>query len=118
MTSSLDSAYPAATATPRYFFWSACAIPLLILSGFAMVSTAPVLLIAYGALLDRRLHTLRLWAAPVVLVFATAFIGWALRGDLGISLTSTLNPLMTGAIVAAALVLVGRIILFNRKALF
>ena len=115
MTASLDP-HPATATTPRYFFWSACAIPLLILSGFAMVGTAPVLLVAYGALLDRRLHTLRLWAAPVVLVFVAAFIGWALRGDLGISLTSTLNPLMTGAIVAAALVLIAGIILFNRKA--
>lgn len=104
-----------ARKTPRYFAWSAFAIPVLIATGFAMVGTLPVLLITYGALRDTRVRPLRWWVALTAGLFAMAFANWASKGDITISLTSTLHPVMAGAIVLSALVLVAKIILRHRS---
>lgn len=102
--------------TPRYFAWSAFAIPVLILTGFAMISTLPVVLISIGAMRDTRVRALRWWVALTSGLFAAAFINWALRADLSVSLTSTLHPAMAAAIVAAALVLIVKIVRRDRNA--
>ncbi|UJW86894.1 hypothetical protein [Devosia sp. SL43] len=96
--------------TPRYFAVSAFAIPVLILTGFAMVSTLPVVLLVVGVLRDTRVRPLRWWVALTSGLFAIALINWALKGDFGISLTSTLHPILAGAIVLSALVIVAKLI--------
>lgn len=96
--------------TPRYFAVSAFAIPVLITTGFAMVSTLPVLLLVVGVLRDSRVRPLRWWVVLTSGLFAIAFANWALKGDLGISLTSTLHPAMAAAIVLSALVICAKLI--------
>jgi hypothetical protein len=96
--------------TPRYFAISAFAVPVLILTGFAMVSTLPVVLLVVGVLRDKRVRPLRWWVGLTAGLFAIAFTNWALKGDLGISLTSTLHPAMAGAIVLSALVICAKLI--------
>ena len=104
----------AAGEAPRYFAWSAYAVPLLILSGFGLVTTLPVVLLSYGAIRDSRVRPLRWWVALTSGLFEIPFTVWLFRSDPGASLSSMLHPAMAGAIVAASLVVVAKL-LWSRR---
>lgn len=99
---------------PRYFAWSAYAVPLLILTGFGLVTTLPVVLMSYGALRDGRVRALRWWVALTAGLFAIPFTGWLFRADPGASLSSMLHPAMAGAIVLSSLVVIVKLIRSRR----
>jgi hypothetical protein len=99
---------------PRYFSWSAYAIPVLILSGFGLVTTIPVVLLSYAVLRDARVRALRWWVGLTAGLFAIPFIGWLLRADAEASLSSMLHPAMAAAIVLSSLVVISKIIRSHR----
>lgn len=104
----------AAGRAPRYFAWSAYAIPLLILTGFGLLTTLPIALLSYGVMRDVRVRALRWWVALTAGLFAIPFVGWLFRADPGASLSSMLHPAMAGAIVLSALVVIAKLIRSNR----
>lgn len=104
----------AAKRAPRYFAWSAYAVPVLILSGFGLVTTLPIALMSYGVTRDDRVRALRWWVGLMAGLFAIPFVGWLFRADAGASLSSMLHPGMAGAIVAASLVVIAKLIRSHR----
>jgi hypothetical protein len=95
---------------PRYFAWSAYAVPLLILSGFGLVTTLTIALLSYGAIRDTRARALRWWVALTSGLFAIPFTFWLFRSDPGASLSSMLHPVMAGAIVLSSLVIIAKVV--------
>ncbi|MGB3336281.1 MAG: hypothetical protein WBA73_03785 [Devosia sp.] len=104
----------AAKKAPHYFAWSAYAVPVLILTGFGLVTTLPIVLLSYGVIRDGRVRALRWWVALTTGLFAIPFVGWLFRADPEASLSSMLHPTMAGAIVLSALVLIAKIIKSHR----
>lgn len=100
--------------TPRYVAWSAYAVPVLILTGFGLVTTLPVVLMGYGALRDLRVRALRWWIGLTAGLFAIPFTGWLFRTDPEASLSSMLHPVMAGAIVLSSLVVIAKIVRSHR----
>lgn len=108
-------AHFADTTAPRYFVWSAAAIPVLILSGFALMATIPVAVLAIAALRDGRVAGLRPGIALIVGLHTGPFIDWLFRADPSASLTSLLHPAMAALIALAALSLLAMV--FRAKTL-
>lgn len=104
----------AAKKAPRYVAWSAYAVPVLILTGFGLVTTLPIVLMSYGALRDTRVRALRWWIGLTAGLFAIPFVDWLFRADPGASLSSMLHPAMAGAIVLSSLVVITKIIRGHR----
>lgn len=113
-TTDNKAARRAARKAPRYFVWSAYAVPVLILTGFGLVTTLPVALMSYGAWRDTSVRALRWWVALTAGLFAIPFVGWLFRADPGASLSSMLHPAMAGAIVLSSLVVIAKIIKSHR----
>jgi hypothetical protein len=103
-----------ARRAPRYFAWSAYAVPVLILSGFGLVTTLPIVLMSYGAIRDIRVRALRWWVALTAALFAIPFTTWLFRSDPGASLSSMLHPVLAGAIVLSSLVVIAKLIKSHR----
>lgn len=91
-----------AQGTPRYAMVTAAAIPALILTGFGLVTTLPVVLLGIAALRDRRLAPVQPWIALTAGLFTGPFMTWLFRADPAASLTSLLHPAMAIVIAAAA----------------
>ena len=104
-----------ARKAPGYFAWSAYAVPALILTGFGLLTTLPILLMSYGVIRDRRIRALRWWVGLTTGLFAIPFVGWLFRADPEASLSSMLHPAMAGAIVAASLVVIAKLIRSHRS---
>ena len=101
-------------AAPRYFTWSAYSVPVLILSGFGLLTTLPMMLMSYGVLRDARVKALRWWVGLTAGLFAIPFVGWLFRAEPEASLSSMLHPAMAGAIVLSSLVVIAKIIKSHR----
>ena len=99
---------------PRYVAWSAYAVPVLILTGFGLVTTLPIVLMSYGVLRDIRVKALRWWVGLTAGLFAIPFAGWLFRADPEARLSSMLHPVMAGAIVVASLVVIAKLIKSHR----
>lgn len=113
-TNSIKSDRRAGRKAPRYFAWSAYAVPVLILTGFGLFTTLPVVLMSYGALRDIRVRALRWWVGLTAGLFAIPFAGWLFRADPEASLSSMLHPVMAGAIVLSSLVVIAKLIKSHR----
>ena len=109
-----SSTRKAGKIAPRYFTWSAYAVPVLILTGFGLVTTLPIVLMSYGVLRDARVRALRWWVGLTAALFAIPFVGWLFRADPEASLSSMLHPVMAGAIVLSSLVVIAKIIKSHR----
>lgn len=114
MTVSETDSIKAGRKAPRYFAWSAYAVPVLILTGFALVTTLPIVLMCYGVLRDTRIRALRWWVALTAGLFAIPFVGWLFRADPEASLSAMLHPAMAGAIVLSSLVVIAKLIKRHR----
>lgn len=57
---------------PRYVAWSAYAVPVLILTGFGLVTALPIALMSYGVLRDARVKVLRWSVGLTSVLFAIA----------------------------------------------
>lgn len=114
MTTYETCARKAGKAAPRYFTWSAYVVPMLILTGFGLVATLPIVLMTYGVLRDIRVKALRWWVGLTAGLFAIPFAGWLFRNDPEASLSSMLHPVMAGAIVLASLVVIAKLIQSHR----
>ena len=109
-----SAARKAGKIAPRYFTWSAYAVPVLILTGLGLVTTLPIVLMSYGVLRDARMRALRWWVALTAGLFVIPFAGWLFRADPEASLSSMLHPVMAGAIVLSSLVVIAKIIKSHR----
>lgn len=90
------------TTSPRYALWTTASIPLLILTGFGLLTTVPVAVMAIASLRDDRLAAVRSRIALTVGLFAGPFVTWLFRADPTASLTSLLHPAMAIAIALSA----------------
>ncbi|WP_332701903.1 hypothetical protein [Devosia sp.] len=104
----------AGKVAPRYVAWSAYAVPVLILTGFGLVTTLPIVLMSYGVLRDARVKALRWWVGLTAGLFAIPLVGWLFRADPEASLSSMLHPSMAGAIVLSSLVVIAKIVRSHR----
>lgn len=103
-----------ARKAPAYFTWSAYSVPVLILTGFALLTTLPIALMSFAVLRDAGVKALRWWVALTAGLFAIPFAQWLLRADPGASLSSMLHPVMAAAIVLSALVVIAKLIKTHR----
>lgn len=99
---------------PRYLAWSAYSVPVLILTGFGLLTTLPIVLMSYGVIRDTRVKSLRWWVGLTAGLFAIPFVGWLFRAAPEASLSSMLHPVMAGAIVLSSLVVIAKIIKSHR----
>ncbi|QQR35360.1 hypothetical protein JI749_13495 [Devosia oryziradicis] len=90
------------SAIPHYAFWTAAAVPTLILTGFGLVTTLPIAILGIAALRDPRLAPVRAWIGLTVGMLVGPFFTWLFRADPSASLTSLLHPAMAIAIAAGA----------------
>lgn len=84
---------------------AACAVPVMIAGGFALVSVAPLGVVVGGVLRNPELRRQRVLVWPAVataLAFATGLLMWALGPDREQSLTRDLHPALTVTLVAAS----------------
>ncbi|RII20956.1 hypothetical protein DSC45_02405 [Streptomyces sp. YIM 130001] len=88
--------------TPLAVSVSAWLAPLLVLTGFAFVAFAPVLVALVGALVRGRDAVVKAAAAVLAVGYAIPFAIWQLRPDGAQSLTKDIHPGFVVLIVAAS----------------
>jgi uncharacterized membrane protein len=99
----------AAGNLPGSVICAACTVPVLVLSGFALMAVIPVTVIAAHMVRNSRSHTLRWPAAGLVAAYALPLIYWLARPDGAASLTKDLHPASLSLIVAMSLLFLSRI---------
>lgn len=99
---------------PRYVTWSAIAVPIMVLTGWAFLASVPLALMLWGTWTDRRIKALRWWSGLTALLYAIPFAQYLMRSDAEASMSSMLHPVMGIAIALSALVVVLRIFKSHR----
>lgn len=100
---------------PRYVIGCAWAVPVMIATGFALVTIVPVILAVFGTLRAQALRPLRWWAVGLAATFATPLTMWAIGPDRAESLTKDMSLGMTIAVVAVAAAIAVRYTVFWRR---
>ena len=93
---------------PLYLQIAAWAIPVLVLSGFAMIALVPVLVALIASFTDPRSRYLRWWSGAVAALYSAPLAILNLRDDPAPSLTQDMHPVFLVLIVAAAIALLAR----------
>lgn len=99
---------------PRCVTYSAFAIPVMVLTGWAFFASIPVALMTWGAWTDRRIRALRWWAGLVAGLYAIPFVQYLTRVDTDLSMSDMLHPLMGAAIAVPAVVVILKIFRSHR----
>jgi len=99
---------------PRYVTWSAIAVPVLVLTGWAFIAVIPIALMTWGSWTDRRIRALRWWSGLTALLYAIPFGQYLLRTDAEASMSSMLHPAMGIAIALSAAVVALKILRSHR----
>lgn len=104
-----------AQSRKRSVLVSAVAVPVLVLTGFAMLAIIPMAFLVRGTFRDPELRALRNWAALLAGVYALPLALWAILPDRAPSLTKDMHPAFVPAIVAAALLFLARYAVDRRR---
>ena len=99
---------------PLYLQIAAWAVPVLLLSGFAMIALVPVLVVLIGSFTDIRSRYLRWWSVAVAALYSVPLAILNLRDDPAPSLTQDMHPAFLVLIVAAAVALLARLYVGRR----
>jgi preprotein translocase subunit Sec61beta len=99
---------------PRYVTYSAIAVPVMVLTGWAFFASIPVALMTWGAWTDRRIRALRWWAGLTAVLYAIPFVQYLVRADAELSMSDMLHPLMGAAIAVPAVVVILKIFRSHR----
>lgn len=100
---------------PLYMHIAAWAVPVLLLTGFAMIALVPVLVALIGSLTDVKARYLRWWAAAVAVLYAIPLTILNVRPDPARSLTQDMHPVFLALIVAASAALLIRLYIGARR---
>ncbi|PJJ72975.1 hypothetical protein CLV46_2555 [Diaminobutyricimonas aerilata] len=112
------TAAPPTTSTrraPLYFHVAAWAVPVLLLTEFAMIALVPVLVVLIGSFTDARVHFARWWATAVAALYAIPLAVLNLRDDPAPSLSKDMHPAFLTLIVLAAVALLVRLYWKGRR---
>ncbi|GLQ55966.1 hypothetical protein [Devosia nitrariae] len=99
---------------PRYVTYSAIAVPVMVLTGWAFFASIPVALMTWGAWRDSRIRALRWWAGLTAGLYAIPFVQYVTRADMDLSMSDMLHPLMGAAIAVPAGVVILKIFRSHR----
>jgi preprotein translocase subunit Sec61beta len=99
---------------PRYVTWSAIAVPIMVLTGWAFLAAVPLALLLWGTWTDRRIKALRWWSGLTALFYAIPLVQYLTRADPEASMSSLLHPAMGIAIALSTLVVVLKILKSHR----
>ena len=114
-STSLHAVHAVPRRAPLYIQIAAWAVPVLLLSGFAMIALLPVLVVLIGSCTDIRSRYLRWWAVAVAALFSIPFVILNVRPDPAPSLTQDMHPVFLVLIVAAAAALLVRLYVGRRR---
>lgn len=87
---------------PRYVLIAAWIVPVMVATGFALLSLIPVAIVIAGTLRDERLWPLGWWSAGLAAVYLPPLIMWAVGPDRAPSLTKDMSLPMTLIVIAVA----------------
>ncbi|TBN57923.1 hypothetical protein EYE40_11235 [Glaciihabitans arcticus] len=100
---------------PLFIQIAAWAIPVLLLSGFAMIALLPVLVALIGSFTDQRARYLRWWTTAVAALYSIPLVILNVRPDPAGSLTKDMHPVFLVLIVVSAAALLARLYIGRRK---
>lgn len=100
---------------PLYMHIAAWAVPVLLLTGFAMIALVTVLVALIGSLTDVKARYLRWWAVAVAVLYAIPLTILNVRPEPAPSLTQDMHPVFLALIVAASAALLIRLYVGARR---
>lgn len=103
---------PRSARLPRHVLVTAWLAPVMVATGFALLSLIPVLVALAGTLRHQRLRPLRWWSAAAVAGYLPALAMWAIGPDRAESLTKEMSLPMTLFVIAVAAAAAVRLTVF------